>query len=133
VNSAFDLARPAQQPLYASTPQVPDERRRSARVDVLSRVNGELVAFNLPVTLVNISLGGFLIHGPVLLPIGTTAQFRFTMTDGERLVVRARAVHVMTTTTGDHTTYMTGLAVLPEDCESGLDTIVGALEDRKSV
>jgi hypothetical protein len=85
------------------------ERRRMPRVEVLSKVSAQLVALDIPVTLVNISAGGFMMKSPVDFPVGTIATFRIAGRRGEHIVLRARAVHTMQAITGDTITYVVGL------------------------
>lgn len=70
------------------------DRRASARVEVISCVQGENGAGD-SVLLVNISEGGALVHGTFQPARGEVHEFRFVSDDGGLLLVfAARVVHV---------------------------------------
>jgi PilZ domain len=69
------------------------DRRRAPRIEVLSHFHGQSVTLGVPVTLLDISLGGFRIETSVVFPLGAIHEFRFTMSDGKAVEVRARVLH----------------------------------------
>ena len=75
------------------------DRRRAPRIEVLSQFHGHSVTLGVPVTLLDISLGGFRIETSVVFPLGAIHEFRFTLADGTAIEVRARVLHC-----GIHTT-----------------------------
>lgn len=91
------------------------ERRRSPRVEVLGRIDGQGGPLNVPVTLLNISLSGFMMQAPVDYPLGHILEFRFTVAEGDPIVLRARVVHVMRATGDQATSYVSGLEFAERD------------------
>ena len=75
------------------------DRRRAPRIEVLSQFHGQSVTLGVPVTLLDISLGGFRIETSVVFPLGAIHEFRFTLADSKAIEVRARVLHC-----GIHTT-----------------------------
>lgn len=71
----------------------PADRRRSARVDVLGRVQGQLVSLDVPVFVREISLGGMSVETPRAFDVGSTQQFLLTLGDGARVEVSGRIVY----------------------------------------
>ncbi|HEY7475364.1 MAG TPA: PilZ domain-containing protein [Vicinamibacterales bacterium] len=69
------------------------DRRRTPRIEVLSQFHGHSVTLGVPVTLLDISLGGFRIETSVVFPLGAIHEFRFTLGSGETIEVRARVLH----------------------------------------
>jgi hypothetical protein len=110
------------------TPSSP-ERRRKPRVHVMSRVSAQLVALDIPVTLVNISSGGFMMKSSVDFPVGTIATFRIVGRRGEIVVVRARAVHTMQAISGDTISYVIGLHFVEKTGTEGERVIAEIVSD----
>jgi hypothetical protein len=69
------------------------DRRRAPRIEVLSQFHGHSVTLGVPVTLLDISLGGFRIETSVAFPLGAVHEFRFTLADDTTIEVRARVLH----------------------------------------
>ena len=69
-------------------------RRRAPRLEVLKQIHGELLAVDVPMTLLNISEGGFLIRLQQRLTVGDVHVFRFTPAGEQPLIRRARIVHL---------------------------------------
>ena len=69
------------------------DRRRAPRIEVLSHFHGHSVTLGVPVTLLDISLGGFRIETSVVFPLGAIHEFRFTLADSTVIEVRARVLH----------------------------------------
>ena len=68
------------------------ERRRYERIPVTGRLRAELAGYDWPVTLENVSLGGFGLTSSARLPAAGRLEFRFWTEDGEwSTVLIARA------------------------------------------
>jgi PilZ domain len=90
------------------------DRRRTPRVAVLQRIHCELVAQNVPLTLINLSLGGFLIECPIDLRIGTVREFRFRTASAQTVTFRARVVRRLCISSGPKALYGIGLVFIDE-------------------
>jgi hypothetical protein len=69
------------------------DRRRSRRIEVRSHFAGYSVTLGVPVTVLDISLGGLRIESSVVLPLGAIHEFSFTLADRAVIKVRARVLH----------------------------------------
>ena len=67
-----------------------DDRRRAPRVEVLGRVQGHVVALELPVIVREISLGGMSLETPFQFPVGDLQHFVLTLGDGSTLELAGR-------------------------------------------
>ncbi len=68
-------------------------RHESVRLDVLDRLDGQVVMFNLPVTLRDLGASRIVTESPVPIPIGNHHVLRFTTSDGDELVITAAVTH----------------------------------------
>jgi len=68
-------------------------QRGSPRVDVLLRVNGELVPADFEITITNISRTGFALISAAMFRAGDRLNFRLTPKKGASVLVTAAAVH----------------------------------------
>jgi hypothetical protein len=59
------------------------ERRRTERHPIGPGVTAQLVGLDMPVTLVNIGVGGFAIASDAMLPAATRLEARFAAVDGK--------------------------------------------------
>src|SRR5438128_144684 len=112
---------------HGVTPAV-TERRRSVRVEVVGGIQGETQPDNLPVALLNVSDGGFLMRTPISYLVGDIHKFRFT-TDSDLIVLRARVAHVMRVTTNGTASYMIGAEFVDHQinaCAEAIDRLVNA-------
>ena len=57
----------------------------------MGRVRGSVRPLDVPITLLNLSLGGFLMQTPMQYQIGETHEFQLTMEQRDPIVVRARS------------------------------------------
>jgi c-di-GMP-binding flagellar brake protein YcgR len=106
------------------------DRRHSARVEVLERVQGELRALALPVTLLDLSQGGFMMQAAVAFTIGGYHDFRFTALGTNPIVSSARVV-TMRATAADPGSYLIGLEFvdIDEDTEQAINALIGLLQE----
>jgi hypothetical protein len=106
------------------------DRRRSARLEVLGRIQGELRALDLPITVLNVSQGGFLMQAPLDFPLGGSHDFRFTAPGREPIVLTAHVVHVMSAIGAGSATYLLGLEFEQQDTAAReIATLLGFLDD----
>jgi hypothetical protein len=85
------------------------DRRSSPRVAPVTAIAGTSDSGDR-VTLMNVSEGGFMIHGPTFYTLGHMHEFEFGAgrPDGP-LTVIGRVVHVVRVSTADGQSYVTGL------------------------
>jgi hypothetical protein len=69
------------------------DRRRSPRIEILGRLHGHVVAFETPVTVREISLGGMTIHTSMDLGEGAVHAFLLTLGDGSVVQLTGRILH----------------------------------------
>ncbi len=68
------------------------ERRRFPRIEIFEQIQGLVVPFNLPVAVVDMSLGGLCIQTTVRFPIGALLSLRLIVDGGTTLTISARVV-----------------------------------------
>ena len=83
---------------HVATPPTAD-RRRSTRVEVVEAIEGHIRPQNIPITLLNVSHGGFLMQSRVGYAVDEQHKFRFTIPGEVPMVLRGRIAHVMRVTT----------------------------------
>jgi len=67
------------------------ERRRSARVEIIDRLQGQLVSLEVEIIVRDISSGGMAIEGPLQFPVGARHEFLLTAPDGSFSRIRGVA------------------------------------------
>ena len=70
-----------------------DERRRAPRVEVIGRLQGHVVALDLPVIVREISLGGMSLETPFAFPVGDLQHFVLTLGDGSTMSLAGRVAY----------------------------------------
>jgi hypothetical protein len=96
------------------------DRGRTPRLEVLERIQGELRALDMPVTLLDLSYGGFLMEAPVDFIVGGSHDFRFTAARQALIVLCARVVHSAPTGVA---TYVMGLEFEEADSAAVQDAV----------
>jgi hypothetical protein len=71
----------------------PRTRRSGPRVEVLGQLHGQVVTWRVPLTIRDISAGGFAVESEWRFPLGSTHMFRFTTDRGEVVFLNGRTVH----------------------------------------
>ena len=91
-------------------------RRRYPRLEVLGLIEGQSVALDVPLTVRELSQGGFSTESPAPFPPGSRNQFRFTTAGGSIVTLDATAVHCrLASINGDgRHTYITGFEFLSD-------------------
>src|SRR5688572_15579539 len=108
----------------------PADRRASPRVDVLGDIEGHMVPLGLPVRLMEISSGGFRMETSVMFIAGVVHQFRFTLSDGNQVIVAARVMHSYEfRTPGGTIRYVTGLQFADGTAGDALSPAARLFED----
>src|SRR5690606_11400657 len=103
-----------------------DDRRRSPRVQLLSRLHGTTVSLDVPVKVVQMSLGGMAVETTVAFPVGAVHSFSITLGGGGVAELSGRGVHCGSTApAGEPPLYLVGLEFV--DGDDGGDS--GVVED----
>jgi len=98
----------------------------------MGRIKGFVRPLDVPITLLNLSLGGFLMQTPVEYHVGETHEFRFTMSDKDPITVRARIAHAMRVTVEHVPLFLFGLEFVNRDAhpnDEAIESLVSALMD----
>ena len=85
---------------------------------------------DVPITLLNLSLGGFLMQTPVEYHVGETHEFQFTMSHKDPIVARARIAHAMRVTVEHVPLFLFGLEFVNRDAhpnDEAIESLVTAL------
>jgi hypothetical protein len=107
------------------------DRRRAPRIELLGRLHGHSVSLDLPVAVLEISLGGMAIQTGLPFPVGAVHVFRLTMGDDSTVELNARVMHSRNVAPPDASApaYVTGLQFV-EDDPTEATPVVGDLIDR---
>ena len=104
-----------------------NDRRRSARVEILGRVRGHAVSLDTSVIVRDISLVGMAIETPFAFPTDAVHAFRLTLGDGAYVVLQGRARHSRVLTGPDETArYLTGFEFV-DDGPSAVGDLVNRI------
>ena len=115
----------------ASTSRLPlIERRGARRVDVGDRLQATLVDSDIPVRVVDISFGGFLIETAAPFPVGSLHRFRLETADRSvALTLTARTVHSRRdSASAQHSWYLSGFRFLPPQAPDAAEDFVDLLD-----
>jgi len=69
------------------------ESRRAPRLELMERIHGHLTSLDVKVLVREISLGGLSVEAPLRFPAGAVHEFRLTLGDGSKVIVRGRVAH----------------------------------------
>lgn len=110
----------------AGTAGTHDDRRRSTRIALLDRLHGHSVSLDVPVTVVQLSLGGMAIETATPLRAGVVHLFRLTLGDDSTTELAGRVMHSRNTAPAGATPmFTTGIQF--EDVDVN-DTAVGLID-----
>jgi hypothetical protein len=103
-------------------------RRRFPRLEVLGLVEGRRVPLDVPLTMRDLSQGGFSAESTVPFPPGTHHQFRFTTATAHEVTLAATVVHcrLATARPDGQFTYITGFEFHSDE---STDTSIASLMD----
>jgi hypothetical protein len=104
----------------------PAERRRSPRVKAVSLLHGYWVELDMPVRVLDISLGGFAVESPIPFPTGSEQTFLFSTGDGRETLVRCQCRNVRTAEANGATISVAGFQFLPQP-EEDLRVVIEAV------
>ena len=107
----------------------PVDRRRSARVEVLGRIQGQVVSLDVPVLVREISLGGMSVETPEAFPVGSVNVFMLTLGDGAGIDVAGRVVYSRPSSDAHRRFYVSGVQFI-DQTDSSSETPVGGLVTR---
>jgi hypothetical protein len=100
------------------------DRRRSPRVEILGRLHGHVVALNVPVKVLEMSLGGLAIETEMQFPEGAIHEFALTLGDGSTVIVQGRVVHSRNTAPeGETPVYVSGVEFEDDDTPDATGTV----------
>lgn len=95
---------------------MPDDRRRSTRIELLGRLHGHSVTLDVPVRVIQISLGGMAIETRIPFPVGAVHAFRLTLGDDSTTEIVGRVMHCRDTSpVGSEPIYVTGVQFIEDD------------------
>jgi Tfp pilus assembly protein PilZ len=96
----------------------PADRRRSARVEVLGRIQGQVVSLDVPVQVREISLGGMSVETPQAFPVGSVNVFMLTLGDGSGIDVAGRIVYSRPSADANRQFFVSGVQFIDRDDSS---------------
>jgi hypothetical protein len=106
------------------------ERRRSTRIELLGKLHGHSVSLDVPVSVLEISLGGMAIQTGLPFPVGAVHAFRLTLGDESTVELHAKVMHCRSVApAGDPPVYVTGLQFVDDEPPDAGPTL-GDLIDR---
>jgi PilZ domain len=114
-----------------STVSPSTERRRYPRIEIMGRIQGAIRPLDVQITLLNLSLGGFLMQTSEPYQVGEIHEFQLTMTQKEPFIVRARIAHTIRVTIDHRPLYLFGLEFVDAGApsEQAIESFVSALAE----
>jgi hypothetical protein len=110
------------------------ERRKAPRKAVRGRGPAQLLSLNLPVTVIQISLGGFQIRTSFVFLVDSVHVFRFQLGDGSAVDVSARVIHCLPrVTNAGAPVYVTGLAFVDSASQEAQAVAADLLESSSAI
>jgi hypothetical protein len=110
------------------------ERRRTPRVEVVEAIHGQIRPHNVPITLINVGHGGFLMRSPVAYAVGDVHKFRITVNGEYPIVLRGRVAHQKRITTNATPAYLIGVEFTDRQitaCAQAIDVLVTSVSRRQ--
>jgi len=93
----------------------PADRRRSTRVEVLGKIQGQAVTVDVTVLVREISLGGMSIDTPKPFKVGSACDFFLTLGDGAGVELLGKVVYSRATVEDGRTFYVSGIQFIDRD------------------
>jgi hypothetical protein len=112
------------------SPRPSRSRRRFPRLEVLGVVEGRRVPLDVPLTVRDLSQGGFSTESTVPFPPGSHHQFRFTTAAHQEVTLAATVVHCRLAAASDdgQFTYITGFEFhSDESTDSSIASLIDTL------
>jgi hypothetical protein len=93
------------------------DRRRSPRIEILGRLHGHTVAFDVPVAVREISLGGMTVETGIALGEGAVHEFLLTLGDGSVVQLTGRVLHTRrdTDVSEGRDSYVSGIQFIEDE------------------
>ena len=107
------------------------ERRKTPRIEMLGQIFGQALSVDTPVTVLDLSMGGFSVETACAFRTGSHHQFRFALEHGASMIITAEVVHCRhRTAPSGKDLFVTGLKFLENPDTSAavthiIDSIVG--------
>jgi hypothetical protein len=107
----------------------PADRRRSTRVEVVGRVQGQVAALDLPIVVREISLGGMSVETARAFEVGSIQIFLLTLGDGSGVDVAGKVVYSRPSNDAHRQFFISGIQFIDHD-DLNPSTPVGGLMNR---
>jgi hypothetical protein len=106
------------------------DRRRSPRIKILGKLHGRLVALDLPLTVLEISLGGLSFETDLEFPVGAVHEYRLTLGDGSNAALKGRVVRCVRDGTASSTAprFLVGVQFVEEPSEGSVEDLLDGLD-----
>jgi hypothetical protein len=105
------------------------DRRRAPRIELLGRLHGHSVSLDLPVTVLEISLGGMAIETGQAFPLGAVHLFRLTLGDDSTAELPARVMHCRNVAPAESAPrYVTGLQFVEEEPQENTPAVTDLIQ-----
>jgi hypothetical protein len=101
---------------------MPSERRHSPRIEILGKLHGHTVAFDVPVLVREISLGGMAVETQIPLVQGSVHEFLLTLGDGSTVELVGRIMHSRLMSQEGDPSYVSGVQFVDEQPADGFST-----------
>jgi len=108
------------------------ERRKAPRIEMLGQIFGQVLSVDTPVTVLDLSTGGFSVETACAFRAGSQHQFRFALEHGASLIVTAEVVHCRRRTApSGKDLFVTGLKFLENpDTSAAVAHILDSIVDK---
>ena len=90
------------------------ERRHSPRIEILGHLHGHAVAFDVPVLVREISLGGMAVETEIPLAEGAGHEFLLTLGDGSTVELVGRVMHCRPVSDESDENHVSGIQFIDE-------------------
>jgi hypothetical protein len=91
------------------------DRRQAPRLKLTGELNGGLLPFAEPLTVLDVSAGGFAVEAPIAFVPGGHYLFEFSAAGRKHRPLRAMSVHCLRLCQGDDTVYVAGFKFVVSD------------------
>ena len=102
------------------------ERRNSPRIEILGKLHGHTVAFDVPVLVREISLGGMAVETEIELAEGSVHDFLLTLGDGSTVELAGRVMHSRLISEEGEPAYVSGVQFIDDQPSDGPAASVSA-------
>jgi hypothetical protein len=109
------------------------ERRQSPRIEILGRLHGHIAALDVPITVLDISLGGLSLQASVAFPPGVIHEFKLTLGDGSSSLMRGKVLRSREVRLADGShAFVTGVRFVADESPEAGGSIGGLIDRMKS-